>query len=241
MAFGCGALAWALTRKTPNNPQLLVFSSCAFLTAVGNAQWSPLVTASALLPWMGALLACKPTVAAALMAAYPSWRALIGAAVFVVATVLIWPWWVPSWLATLSFGTHFLAPITVWGGPLVLLALIKWRRPEARLLAAFACIPHTPVLYETVPLFLVVRHWWEGAALALLTPVVWYLQDLHGFPYRNYAEWTVARAEWQVWLIYLPCVLMVLLRPNVGDGSCDEFLATARRAAQRLGLGRFSR
>jgi hypothetical protein len=234
MALGCGLLAWALTRTSPQNPQLLVFVSCAFLTAVGNVQWSPLLTASVLLPPLGFLLASKPTIAAALLVAYPSWRALMGALVFGLLTILVWPWWVQGWLESVRQGSHFVAPVTVWGGPLVLLALLKWRRPEARLLAAFACIPHTPVLYETVPLFLVVRRWWEGAALALLTPVVWYLQDRHGLPYPSYEAWTLARAQWQVWLIYVPCVAMVLARPNVSDGSFEALAASLREALKRV-------
>jgi hypothetical protein len=48
---------------------------------------------------------------------------------------------------------------------------VKWRRPEARLLAALACIPQTPVLYEVVPLFLLVRTFREAAVLVVLTGV----------------------------------------------------------------------
>ena len=219
MGIGTAALAWALTRHTTRNPQLLVFTSFAFLTAMGNVQWSPILTAAALLPPLGFLLACKPTLAVALMAAYPSRVAILSAAGFGAITTVLWPWWIGSWLATLPAGTHFVAPVMLWGGPLVLLALLKWRRPEARLLVAMACIPHTPVLYETVPLFLVVQRWYEGALLAMVTPLVWYLQDHYGGPYPSYDAWTIARAQWQVWLMYLPCVVMVLRRPNTATAS----------------------
>ena len=216
MAFSSAALAWALTRKTVRNPQLLVFASAAFLTAIGNVQWSPLMTAAGLLPALGFLLACKPTIGLALLAAYPSWRSIVGAGLFAATTIAIWPWWPASWLRLLPLQTHIMAPVTLWGGPLVLLGLLKWRRPEARLLVGFACVPHTVVLYETIPLFLIAETWAEGAILALLTPLVWYLQEHVGGPYPTYEAWSLSRGQWQLLFFYLPCLLMVLRRPNVG-------------------------
>jgi len=216
MACGSGALAWALTRQTVRNPQLLVFTSVAFLTAIGNVQWSPLMTAAGLLPALGFLLACKPTIGLAMLAAYPSWRSMVAAGLFAAITIAIWPWWPASWLRILPLQTHIMAPVTLWGGPLVLLALLKWRRPEARLLVAFACVPHTVVVYETIPLFLIAQTWTEGVILALLTPLVWHLQEHVGGPYPSYTDWSLARGGWQLLFFYLPCLLMVLRRPNVG-------------------------
>ena len=57
------------------------------------------------------------------------------------------------------------------GGVLLLLALLRWRRPEARLLAALACVPHLAVLYDTVPLFLACRARWEAWLLVALSYV----------------------------------------------------------------------
>ena len=64
--------------------------------------------------------------------------------------------------------THIRPPLLYWGGPLMLLALLRWRRPEARLLAALSCVPHTPELYESLYLFLVPASMWQGALLAAL-------------------------------------------------------------------------
>ena len=215
MAFGSAALAWALTRKTTRNPQLLVFASVAFLTAIGNVQWSPLMTAAGLLPALGFLLACKPTIGLALLAAYPSWRSIVGGGVFAAITVadlaLVAGSWLGSW-----HRAHFMAPVTSWGGPLVLLGLRSGggRRPGCWWdLPAFHM---TAVLYETIPLFLVAQTWAEGAILALLTPLVWYFQEYVGGPYSTFEAWSLARAQWQLLFIYFPCVVMVLRRPNAG-------------------------
>jgi hypothetical protein len=227
MAFGSAALAWALTRETTRNPQLLVFASVAFLATLGNAQWSPLITAAGLLPVLGFLLACKPTLGLAFLAAYPSWRSIVAAGLFTVITIAIWPWWPAAWQQVLTVQSHP-PPVTLWGGPLVLLALLKWRRPEARLLLGLACVPHTVALYEVIPLFLVVQTWTEGVILALLTPIVWYLQEFTGGPYPTFEAWYLAGSHWQLLFIYFPCLLMVLRRPNVG--------ASVDRAALRTWL-----
>ena len=42
-------------------------------------------------------------------------------------------------------------PLTRRVGPLVLLSLITWKRADARLLLALACVPHTTAPYETIP------------------------------------------------------------------------------------------
>ena len=103
--------------------------------------------------------------------------------------------------------THALAPVTLPGGALVLLAGLRWRRPEARLLLAMACLPHTVAFYEAVPLFLVPQRWTEACGLWASTLIA-YLLARHAGTY-------IAGAHLIVWLGYLPAVAMVLLRPNV--------------------------
>lgn len=215
VGFGAALLAWALTRHTFANPQLLVFVSFTMAISAQTVQWSPLLTAAALIPCLGFLLAAKPTIGLALFAAYPSRIALYGAAGFGLLTVAIWPYWLPAWLANLHSLTHMITPVTLWGGPLILLALLKWRRADARLLVALACMPQTPVLYEAVPLFLLVRTLREAVVLLVLTAVMGKIVAGTISP-SHYNAWMAANGQWMVWLVYLPCTAMVLLRPNEG-------------------------
>src|SRR5262249_33259563 len=166
-------LAWAVTRERLWTPKLWVFASGGYLAAVHLAQWSPLLTAAAFLPSLGFALAVKPTLGAALFAAYPSRRALVSALALVCASFIIFPSWPAFWTQSLHFTGHMSAPVMhlAAGGPLILLSLAKWKRPEARLLAVLACVPQTTLLYEAVPLFLVVERWYEGLALSILTIV----------------------------------------------------------------------
>lgn len=215
IGLGAGLLAWALTRRTLANPQLWVFASFAMMVAAQTVQWSPWLTAAALMPWLGFVFAAKPSIGLAMLAAYPSRRAIAGAAVLTLATVVFWPWWIAAWIATLPSVTHMSAPVMRWGGPLILLALLKWRRADARLLAALACVPQTPVLYEIVPLFLLVRTFREAVLLVVLTGLVGKIVERIAQG-ADYNTWMAINGQWMVWLIYLPCTVLVLSRPNEG-------------------------
>ena len=213
VGLGAGALAWALGRSPQPMPGAWwLFSSAAFVYVVRTAQWSPLLMAAALTPATGWLLACKPSLGLALFAAYPRRRTAIGIAVFVAATILVLPTWPIHWLRALPAAYHMTAPVTyvTAGGPLILLALLRWRRPEARLLVALACVPHTTMLYEALPLFLVARRWQEGALLSALSWVCFALPES-----RDYLQRLHSTAWSMTLLLYLPCAIMVLLRPDV--------------------------
>ena len=230
VGLGAGVLFWALTRETFSNPSLLVFASLTMIVTANTVQWSPFLTSAVFLPSLGFLYACKPSVGIAYLVAYPNPRSWIGAAVFTLLTVVVWPWWPQDWLHQLPTVTHMSAPVARWGGPLLLLALLRWRRPEARLLLALSCVPQTSVLYEAVPLFLVVRRIEEGAILLLLTylfPPI--LQTAAGKPYD---EWMTFSGEWMVWLLYIPCLIFVLRRPNLAPAN-DAVAALSRWVSTR--------
>jgi hypothetical protein len=214
-AFGAAALAWAITRERLTNPQWWVFASVAYITAWHVTQWSPVLAAAALAPSLGVLLACKPTLGAALWIAYPSRRSVAAAAAFTLGSLAVLPSWPWQWMDALGSSTsHMTAPVAHLsaGGPLVLLALLRWRRSDARLLAALACVPQTTLLYEAVPLFLLVRRWYEGLALVALSLAA----DL-SMPDRrpdNYDAWVWGTGDQMVLWLYLPCLAVVLLREN---------------------------
>jgi hypothetical protein len=238
IGLGAALLAWALTAQTLRNPQLLALVSFPMFVAAQAVQWSPIFTAATLIPWLGAIYACKPSVALAYLLAYPSRIAVVSTAVFVGATVLIWPSWVPTWLQLLPTLNHMSAPVTRWGGPLLLLAFLKWRRPEARLLGALACIPQTPMAYEALPLFLLVQTIEEG--LVLLMAMVLLIPLSRAPETVAWIDWMHSNGQLMIWLAYLPALGIVLRRPNVAPEG-DPFVAlvdsvwqTARSARARF-------
>ena len=109
-----------------------------------------------------------------------------------------------------------MAPILTPGGAFAALMLLRWRRPEARLVLALACVPQTTLLYETVPLFLVPQTIIEGGVLWLGSWLVALWQSLHG-PFPTDVARFASSGRAIGWLLYLPCVVIILRRPNVGE------------------------
>ena len=213
---GCSAalLSFALTRASWH--RLLLLLAAPFVLAMLSAQWSPILTAAVLLPPLGFLFVAKPTVGAALWLYKPSRSAVMGGASLLLASLAVRPSWPQEWLATLSQTGHMVVPLMHAGGPLLLLALLRWRRPEARLLLALACVPQTALLYEMVPLMLIPSSLGESAVFVALTYIVfgWWA---HLRPYATVAESIVSSIHIVVPLLYLPCLIMILQRRNEGD------------------------
>lgn len=220
VAVSVGLFVWAVTRERIASPVLWVLVSYAGLQFMQVAQWSALMTAAALIPALNWLLVIKPTIGLAFFAAYPSRRAAIGCALFVALTVAISPWWVHEWLDLMIRGedsAHITAPLLQWvgGGPFLALAAWKWRRAEARLLLGLALIPHTPELYDLVPLFLIVTCLEEGMILFTCVLIA-HVVRVNLLPAPNsFAQLWAVNAWVFTAFVYLPCLVMVLRRPNV--------------------------
>lgn len=195
--------------------------SASFLHAVILGQWSPLLTAGAVYASLGFVWAAKPSIGLALFLAFPSRRAAVGMALLGLLSLIVAPGWVGSWLEALPKGIQ-IAPVLQPGGFVLLLSLLRWRRPEARLLGTLACVPHTLTLYETLPLFLIPRDKWEGYALAGLSYVAALVQvfafpRLPGMPLE---EVLVRRWPLLFVCLYLPALVMALRpRPVPQPGS----------------------
>jgi hypothetical protein len=229
-AVGAAAFTWVVTRRGRWTLYFLI--SGAMLWSWVDVQWPPLLIAAALTPAWSWILAVKPTAGFALWAAYPNRKAFIGGLLFVGLCLLVWPGWVQEWLASVARTPHE-AHLFRPGGFLLLLGLLRWRRPEGRLLACLGVIPGTTALYETLPLALVCRNRLEAAGFASLTMAAHLL-----FYLGPQGPWPVG-AEYQWWvlllLVYLPALVVVLRRPNEAPetdwaptGSLEAPLAAAR-------------
>lgn len=210
VGLSAGALVYGLTRERLRNPQLLVLVSVPFFLSVQLSQWSPLLIGAALTPALGILLAAKPTTALALLIAFPNLRTIGAIAVVWLASFLVMPTWIWHWINALPSATHMTPAILRPGGGLILLALLQWRTPEARLLVAMACLPHTLGLYDAVPLWLIAKRWWEAALLCVFSALA-YL-GWHASDWQSFAHFQNEGAKWVVWCLYLPCTAFVLIR-----------------------------
>lgn len=239
VAASAGACTMAFTRDGWHRwPALLSF---AFVTAVSAAQWSPLLAAAFVYPALAWLWVAKPTVGLAAVAASPSARsAPLAAAAGVVAlaaSLLLQPGWVGRWLSAAGDAPHITAPVTRLGGVLLLAAAVRWRRPEARLLLALACVPATPGPYEAIPLFFVAANTAQSVLLSALTyahlVVTAAVVTATSGPSAPWQDAMAVSGRVMMLSLYLPCLVMVLRRPN--EGPVPPWLAwiVARAAGAR--------
>jgi hypothetical protein len=221
-----GAFVWAATRDSLA-PAVVITSASAALAAE-TVQWSPLIGAAFGLPWLAFLLCAKPTVGFAVWIARPTKRATYLILGFLVVSLLLSPGWPAAWLAALRHtslatpsGTPYLSPIRTLAGAFCATLLFRWKRPEARLVLALACVPQTPLLYETVPLFLVPVSLVEGGVLWLGSwlAALWLIR---AGPYETDLDRFTQSAQAISWCMYLPATLMILRRPNTGVLSFDS-------------------
>jgi hypothetical protein len=211
--LGGGTLAWALRRD--GRSALPVLLSAPLVMALRLGQWSPFVTAAALVPALGFLLAAKPTIGAALFAARPSRRAFAGVLLVLAASVAWLPSWPLAWLDNLRSVVGHPPPVATPLGAVVLLAVLRWRRPEARLLLAYACVPQLLLFADQLPLLLVARRRVDALLLwgaSWLAFAYWFLPIA-----KDWAPGAVASASPYVLLgVYWPALALVLREPNAG-------------------------
>jgi hypothetical protein len=216
----------------------VVITSASAALAAETVQWSPLLAAAYGIPSLAALLCAKPTIGFAIWLARPTRTAVIGGLVLTGIALALVPSWPADWLEALRHtslasagGTPYFAPIKSVGGAFALLTLLRWRRPEARLVLALACVPQTPLLYETVPLFLVPISITEGGVLWLGSWLAALWLSATGPFGSDLARFRVS-VDAIGWCLYFPAVIMVLRRPNVGPVP-ERFERLVRRLGRR--------
>ena len=196
--------------------RLPFLASAPFIYGALGGQVVPLVMAAILLPALGWLAPMKYTMAVAGFAYNRSWKYATLAAAVVVVSVIIWPWWPRQWWADMFdvAETYHHFPILVPGGFLLLAALIKWRQPEARLLAIMAIYPQTMLFYDQLPLLVLARSRRQALVMALaswIAPAV--AIALHGVSAER-AQLFAWNAPITLVCYYFPALAIVLMRPN---------------------------
>ncbi len=212
MGISSALLAFVLTRRGWH--RLWMLASAPFVMAINLGQWSPLVTIAALEPALGALVSLKPNIGLAAFAYRPSIRTVIAAVVIFALTLLVLPRWPLEWFRAVQSLPGHPAPLLIarGAGLILLLAALKWRTREARLLLVSACVPQLPLFADQLPLLLVARTRQELVALTALGQigfVSWFLMLKDGDMYVPKA------APYVLALIFIPALVVVLRRPNV--------------------------
>jgi hypothetical protein len=194
--LSAGLLAYGLLREGAH--RLLVFASVPYLYALITCQWAPLIAAAALLPNLAPALLAKPNLGLPVLVAYGTRRHLLLCAATLLLSLAVWPGWPAAWLAAIPQHLNY-TPLLSWWGPVLLLALWRWRAPAARLLVAMALMPQR-LLYDQVGLWLIPATPRQSLALTAASWLGLLLGLLTG------------EGRWALACAYLPALAIVLLQ-----------------------------
>jgi hypothetical protein len=206
--LSAAALSWALLADG-GIWRLWMLASVPFAMSLALVQWAPLLIAGALLPALAWVLVCKPTLGLALFAGRPSRAAVIGGAIVLAVSLLFLPTWPAEWLRAAGRIEGHPAFVTRPFGWIPLLALLRWRDGDARLVALMACMPQNPFFYDQLPVLLVARTGRSAFALSALSWIAYAAtQATCNDPFYCGPE----AEPWVVWLVFVPATALVLLR-----------------------------
>jgi len=172
---------------------------------------------------------CKPNLGLALAFARPTRAAIYGGAALLVGSLVLDPAWPTKWIANLRTMEGHPPPLFTLAGAVLLAAVLRWRREDARVVLGMATVPQLPMFADQLPLMLVARTRVEAMLLALLSHIgglLWLrarAPDAH--PSANAALFVVA-------FLYYPALLLVLRRPN--DGTLVGWLGRVLPLTTRL-------
>ncbi len=197
-----GLLALGLTRHGYH--RLLVFLAYPYWAAILTAQWSPLVTASAFFSLLLPATMAKPQIGLPVALTHLSRRGVLACVALGLLSLVIMPRWPILWAGQLGYYQHFI-PLLVLPGPLLMLALIRYRERDAWLLFLAALVPQR-WFFDTLILWLIPRSRRELVWTAFFSwgAGIWRWYHIpHSY---NQA------GRWAVLCIYLPMLMVVLLR-----------------------------
>ena len=160
----------------------------------------------AVIPTLQFLGAAKPNIALPSFLYRPTVRGVATGTAFVLLCFAVSPTWLFDWRDALRDAPRYVPPLLYFGGPVLLLALIRWRTAEARTLLGMALMPQLTLFYDQLPLWLVPTTVWRSFVLSALSWVAW----AQWFPSRADPGHVAIARPWVFALIYVPALLLVL-------------------------------
>lgn len=170
-------LAWGIFRS--GEPwRLWVFASFPFFTALYFRQWSPLITAAWFVPVLAPLLVLiKPQIALPVAVERVTGQGLLLALGVLLVSLIYDATWPIRWMRMLGPYERVVPVLELPFGPLLLLALLRWRDSHARLLLFMSVLPMRG-LYDLCPLWLIPKTRQYAARLALLSWTIYPLMAI---------------------------------------------------------------
>jgi hypothetical protein len=118
---------------------LLVFFAYPYWSGLMAAQWTPLIMASAFFSFLLPAILVKPQLGLPVFLTRASRRGIIACTMVIAVSLAVMPSWPMLWIAQLGHYNRFV-PLLVWPGPLLLLAIVRYRDRDAMLLLLTAAV-----------------------------------------------------------------------------------------------------
>jgi hypothetical protein len=198
------ALAFGLTRYSYRG--LLIFLAYPYWAGLLTVQWSPIITASAFFPLLLPLTMAKPQIGLPIFLTRLSRRGFFACVIVGALSLILMPRWPLLWIGQLGNYEHFI-PLLVLPGPLLLLALWRYRDRDAILLLLAGCMPQR-WFFDSFILWLIPKSHREIVWTVFLSWGAGLWRWYH--PPHSFTQ--VGR--WTVLFIYLPMLGIVLSRKN---------------------------
>jgi hypothetical protein len=195
-------LAFGLTREGYH--RLLVFLAYPYWIGLLTVQWSAVITAAAFFPLLMPVAMVKPQVGLPVFFTRLSRRGLLACLAVGLLSLILLPRWPILWWGQLGYYQHFFA-IMVLPGPLILLALLRYRDRDAQLLLLASFMPQR-WFFDSLILWLIPQSRWE----ILITVCFSWCAGIWRW-YHQPASFTEV-GRWIVLSTYLPMLAIVLLR-----------------------------
>jgi len=195
-------LAFGLTRD--GYGRLRIFLAYPFWAGILTVQWSPIIAASAFFPLLLPATMAKPQIGLPVFLTHLSRRGLAACVLLAAASLAVMPNWPAVWLRQAT-NYQFFVPLFILPGPLLLLALFRYRDRDAMLLMLTALMP---------------QRWFFDAFILWLIPksrreIIWTVFLSWGagiWRWYHYHYTSTQIGRWVVVFLYLPMLGVVLLR-----------------------------
>jgi len=197
-------MAFGLSRH--GYERLLVFLAYPYWAGLIAAQYVPLIFASAFFPLLLPAALIKPQLGLPVALTHLTRRGVVACAAVLAVSLIIFPRWPLAWIGSVHDYVRFV-PILLFPGPLLVLALLRYRERDAQLLLLMSLMPQR-WFYDPLILWLIPKTRREILGTAAFSWIlgIW---RWHHYPHGH-----VEVGRWIVLFIYLPMLVTVLRRPR---------------------------
>ncbi len=229
-------LAFALLGK--DSWRLMMLLSAPAFCAIRSAQWSPLLIALSLVPALASIAPIlKPNLGIPLFIMSGQKKRVVAGVVVLIASLIVLPSWPLGWLHSLGTNTSRI-PLAIFPlGPVMLIALVAWRRPVAWTFLLFALMPQRLVWYDQLPLLMLPKTWRQSSLVFVTSWLGFIGWNLTGAVQKvHMLDDTVA--PWVLASVYLPLLLVVLweCRPSEAETTIPGLSRGLVRLRTRLNV-----